>query len=64
MKGGFSDQGQAPPTEAKVRCGARACEKVIATNAQAILCHWVGLQQYKEFGRAALSATELLVLMR
>src|SRR5215470_13143345 len=42
----------------------RACEKVIATNEQAILCHWVGLRQYEEFGRAALDAIELLVLVR
>ena len=37
---------------------------MIATNEQAILCHWVGLRQYKEFGRAALNAIELLVLVR
>src|SRR5215813_9159680 len=48
----------------RVGFGARACEKVIATNEQAILCHWMVLRQYKEFGRAALSAIELLVLVR
>jgi hypothetical protein len=43
--------------------GPRPCEKVIATNEQAIFCHWLGLRQCKEFGRAAVRAIELLVLV-
>src|SRR5215467_2491214 len=43
------------------RC-PRPCENLIATNEQAIFCHWVWLWQYKEFGRAAFSAIELLLL--
>jgi hypothetical protein len=37
---------------------------VIATNGQAIFCHWVGLRQREEFGCATPGAMELLVFVR